>query len=439
MNDVSGLALFQEILSEKRRLVDNKLILDKKANYEYPITEVPFQIPTNWHWCYLSDISLIQEGPGIRKHQYRDEGIQFLTVTNILEDSIDLEKSKKYISLDEYEKSYKHFSINKGDIVTACSGGSWGKSAIYDLDDKIILNTSTLRLRFYNDLGVNKYLYYLTKTSYFKRSLSIHTTGQQPNYGYFHYSRIPIPLPPLSEQKRIVAILDEAFEAISKAKANAEKNLKNSKELFESYLQSVFANKCDDWEEKTLGNIAYVKSGGTPLCSNKAYWNGGTIPWYSSGELNNLYTKNPERYITQLGLDSSNAKLFPKGSLLIGMYDTAALKMSIIDRDATFNQAIAGVKPNEKLNLLFIFHAINAIRSDLLNLRRGVRQKNLSLEKIKNISLPIPALSIQKSIASRLDTLSAETKRLEVVYQKKLGSLEELKKSILQKAFAGEL
>src|SRR5690242_4056440 len=94
-------------------------------------------------------------------------------------------------------------------------------------------------------------------------------------------------------------------------------------------------------QNKKLGDITDVQSGGTPSVSNKAFWN-GDIPWYSSGELNDLYTSSPKRHITAAGLEGSNAKLFPAGSLLIGMYDTAALKMSILDRAGAFNQAIAG-------------------------------------------------------------------------------------------------
>lgn len=249
---------------------------------------------------------------------------------------------------------------------------------------------------------------------------------------------IEIPLPPLPEQKRIVAILDEAFAAIDKAKANAQKNLQNAKQLFESYLQGIFENKGEGWEEKMLGEIAFVKSGGTPSRAKKEYWD-GNIAWYSSGELNELYTKDPERQINELAINNSNAKIFPKGSLLIGMYDTAALKMSIIERDATFNQAIAGVKPNDKIDLIFILHSINSIKPDLLNLRRGVRQKNLSLEKIKNIPIFLPTIKEQRTIVQKLNVLSTETKKLEVIYQHKLNDLEELKKSVLQKAFSGGL
>ena len=157
-----------------------------------------------------------------------------------------------------------------------------------------------------------------------------------------------------------------------------------------------------DWKIKALGEIAEVQSGGTPLIAHYEYWS-GDIPWYASGELNETFTHASKSFITQQGLEQSNAKLFPKGSLLIGMYDTAALKMSILDRDAAFNQAIAGVKPNENIDLKFILYAIDSRRFEILNQRRGVRQKNLSLAKIKNIKLPIPQISEQKRIVAILD------------------------------------
>jgi type I restriction enzyme S subunit len=121
------------------------------------------------------------------------------------------------------------------------------------------------------------------------------------------------------------------------------------------------------------------------------------------------------------------------------MYDTAALKMSILDRDGAFNQAIAGVRPCDAIEMEFILHAINAVKPALLLQRRGVRQKNLSLEKIKNIVLPIPDRTQQRTVVSDLRDLSAETKRLESIYQQKLAALEALKKSFLHQAFSGEL
>jgi type I restriction enzyme S subunit len=249
---------------------------------------------------------------------------------------------------------------------------------------------------------------------------------------------IEITIAPLPEQHRIVVILDEAFDGIATAKANAEKNLQNARALFESHLQSVFTERGEGWVEKRLGDIAEVQSGGTPTVSKKEFWN-GDIPWYSSGELNRTFTTNPERHITDVGLENSNAKLFPKGALLVGMYDTAALKMSILDRDGAFNQAIAGIKPNDRIDVEFILHAINVEKPRLLLERRGVRQKNLSLGKIKEISVPLPAPEVQRDVVARLRQFAIGTQRLESLYQQKLTALDDLKKSLLHQASSGQL
>ncbi|MFT4757260.1 MAG: type I restriction enzyme S subunit [Vicingaceae bacterium] len=266
-----------------------------------------------------------------------------------------------------------------------------------------------------------------------------HRQGSTIPHVYFKdYKSEPFPLLPLTQQKQIVAILDKAFAAIDTAKANAEQNLQNAKKLFESYLQNVFSTKGDDWEKMTLGEIAIVKSGGTPSRARKEFWD-GNIAWYSSGELNNTYTTIPERHINQLAIDNSTAKRFKKGSLLIGMYDTAALKMSILDREGAFNQAISGVLPNENIDLQFILHSINSIKPEILSLRRGVRQKNLNLTKIKNIPIYLPPIKQQIKIVQKLDALSAECEKLEAIYTQKIADLDEMKKSVLQKAFSGQL
>jgi type I restriction enzyme S subunit len=189
-----------------------------------------------------------------------------------------------------------------------------------------------------------------------------------------------------------------------------------------------------DWKIKTLGEIAEVQSCGTPLKSRNEYWF-GDIPWYSSGELNETFTKEPKELITPKGLEESNAKLFPKGSLLIGMYDTATLKMSILDRDAAFYQAISGVKTNENIDLKFILFAVNSRKFEILNQRRGIRQKNLSLAKIKNIALPIPPLPEQKRIVAILDEAFEGIDRAIANTEKNLANSRELFESYLNAIF----
>jgi len=327
--------------------------------------------------------------------------------------------------VDFYHQDKPYLSIVK-------DGSGFGRVTKMEAFTSVI---GTLQYILPND-GIDlDYLNYSLMSVDFKK----YVTGAAIPHIYFKdYKNEPFLWMPLPEQQRIVSILDKAFEAIDRAKENAEENVRNTKGLFESVLRQLFEKKDKSWEERTLGEVAFVKSGGTPSRAKKEYWE-GDIAWYSSGELNDLFTKDPERHINDLAIENSNAKLFPKGSLLIGMYDTAALKMSIIDRNATFNQAIAGVKPNEQIDLVFILHYINSIKAELLSLRRGVRQKNLSLDKIKNIPVLLPPLLEQQSIVRQLKALSTETKKLEYIYKQKLNYLEELKKAILQKAFRGEL
>jgi type I restriction enzyme S subunit len=304
----------------------------------------------------------------------------------------------------------------------------------FSISGKTWVNNHAHVLRFAERATQRFVEYYLNSIS-----LEPYVSGMaQPKLNQRSLNSLSIPVPPIAEQKQIVAILDEAFEGIDSAIANTEKNLANARELFESYLNAIFTRKGDDWVEKKLGDLSEVQSGGTPLRHKSEYW-GGDIAWYSSGELNDLYTIAPQRHITNVGLDNSNAKLFPKGSLLIGMYDTAALKMSILDRDAAFNQAVAGMKPNENIDLVFMLHALNFVKPEVLSLRRGVRQKNLSLKKIKNIAVAVPRLEEQRRVVEQLASISNETQRLEAIYEQKLAALNELKQSILQRAFSGEL
>ncbi len=447
VNGVSGVELFEKLLSEKRKLISEKTILDKKDAHQYPIIDPPFEIPENWYWCYLSDISIIQEGPGIRKHQYSKEGVQFLTVTNILEGAVDIDNVKKYISRSEYDRTYKHFTLNKGDIVTACSGGSWGKSAIFDKDDRLILNTSTLRLRFFSDFGFNKYLYFLTKLQYFKDSLSKYTTGQQPNYGYYHYSRIPVPLPPLLEQKRIVEILDEVFATIDKAKANIEKNLLNVKELFESYLENVFANNTEGWVHKKLNDVFEIKP---PKVEAKSKLRENeSVTFLPMEDLNVLnyeikpikerklkevingytYFANDDVLLAKITPCFENGKIGIAKNLINGIGFGSSEYIVFRKKDEVIPE------------YLYFFLSRNSFRDEGSKRMTGaVGHKRVPKEFIEEYVIPFPkSKKEQLVVVNKLNQLDVEIKKLLEHYQHKLDNLEELQKSVLQRAFNGQL
>lgn len=240
--------LIDKLLESKKKLIKSREIyIKKQTDPFYNLEELPFEIPETWRWVQLSEVSIIQEGAGIRKHQYTDSGIQLFSVTNILDGAIDLEKKQLYVSTEEFKEKYTHLQLNKGDIVTACSGGSWGKASIYDSESVVMLNTSTLRLRFFEDIGNNYFLYYMVKCNFFKNQLQKQLVGIQPNFGYAHYSRICLPIPPLDEQKRIVAKIEELLpyvEQYDKAYSKLEVfNKKFPEDMQKSILQYAIQGK----------------------------------------------------------------------------------------------------------------------------------------------------------------------------------------------------
>ncbi len=223
---------------------------------------------------------------------------------------------------------------------------------------------------------------------------------------------------PLPEQQRIVAILDEAFAAIAKAKANAEQNLKNAKELFESYLQSVFENKGEGWEEKTLGEVIKLEYG-KPL--DKSYRKSdGLYPMYGAngekGRTNKFYCERKTIIVGRKGsageINLTEEKFWPLDVTYFVTFD------------------------EKKNDLQFLYYLLS--KQQLAKLAKGVKP-GINRNEVYNLSVSIPPLESQQAIIQKLDILSGKTKKLETIYQQRINDLEELKKSILQKAFIGEL
>lgn len=291
-----------------------------------------------------------------------------------------------------------------------------------------------------NNVTVPEYLFYcfLSKK---EELISQAVGGAQPNISQIKIKNTLIPLPSIEEQQRIVAILDEAFEAIEKAKANAEQNLKNTKELFDSYLQAIFENKGKDWEEKTLGEISKEfgrgKSKHRPRNWDKLY--GGDYPFIQTGDIRNCNHVITEYTQTYSDIGLAQSKLWPAGTICITIAANIA-ETGVLTFDACFPDSVIGLVVNDKFaDRDYVEYLLQSFKSRLQALGKGSAQDNINLKTFENRLFPFPKVSEQQSIVQKLDALSSETKKLEAIYQKKLEDLEELKKSILQKAFSGQL
>jgi type I restriction enzyme S subunit len=256
-------------------------------------------------------------------------------------------------------------------------------------------------------------------------------------------NNLPIPIPPLPEQQRIVSIIDKAFEAIDKAIENTQKNLQNAKELFESYLNKVFEND-GDWEKKSLNELYQIGSSRRVL---KSQWKTEGIPFYRGREITRIAADgfvDNELYISE----EHYAELIQKtgvpktGDIVMTAIGTIGNTHIVRDIDRFYfkDASVLWLKRISQTNSEFIrYYLKSSLFFNQLDKGNGATVDTLTIDKLQNIQLFLPQFDEQKTIVQNLDALQSETKNLEHKYQQKLIDLGELKKSILNKAFAGEL
>lgn len=268
------------------------------------------------------------------------------------------------------------------------------------------------------------------------------TGAAQPQITRQNLAPVKIPLPPLPEQKRIVSILDKAFVEIDKVKTNAEQNLKNAKELFESYLQKVFENKGDDWEEKTFKEVCAKITDGTH--QTPKYFDNGVIFLSSRNVTSGRINWDNVKYIDEKQHIEMHKRIAPKiNDILLAKNGTTGVA-AMVDRNVVFDiyVSLAHIRVLDEILPNFMLYFINSpIAKKQFNKRlKGAGVPNLHLQEIREVIINFPkSKDKQKQIIKKLNTLQTETKKLETIYQQKIADLEELKKSILQKAFNGEL
>jgi type I restriction enzyme S subunit len=280
---------------------------------------------------------------------------------------------------------------------------------------------------------------------------SEYRTGSTIPHIYFKdYKSAPVPLPPIPEQKRIVALLDTVFADLEQTRAKTEQNLKNARELFDSYLQQVFSQQGEGWVDMPLGNICNFKHGfafkseffvdksNLVLLTPGSFFEDGG---YRDREEKTKYYNGefPEEY------------LLSKGDLLVAMTEQAIGLLgssALVPENDTFlhNQRLGLVELTpeyeNKVSLTFLFHLFNTkyFRAKVQETASGLKVRHTSPKKMQVISVRLLTdLAAQEAIAQKLFEAKEHVIELELIYQQKLNSIDELKKSILQKAFSGEL
>jgi type I restriction enzyme S subunit len=337
-------------------------------------------------------------------------------------------------------KNVSFFHHNKPYLSIVKDGSGYGRVTKMDAYTSVIGTLQYLLPK--ENVDIN-YLYYYLLTIDFKK----YVAGAAIPHIYFKdYSNEPILWMPLPEQQRIVSILDNTFAAIDKAKANLQQNLQNAKELFESYLQNVFAEKGEGWEEKRLGDVCLlITDGKHGDCENQK--KSGFYFLSAKDVRNDTLLFDNARQITKEGFDETHRRTNLKPGDIC-MVNTGATigRISLAPDDprtyqATFQKSVAVIKTIP--SIIDNFYCLYLLKSDLKKLVKisaGTAVPNLLLGDLKRHTINLPtSIKHQQIIVKKLNQLSFQTKKAEKLYEQKLSDLDELKKSILQKAFAGEL
>lgn len=393
---------------------------------------------TEWKIVTLGDVCGFQNGFAFKSNLFRETGHPILRISNIQDEEVETRKVV-YFRLEDYKENLERYRVVNGDLLIAMSGGTTGKIGFNTTDQLFYLNQRVGKFE-PKDCLSKQFLFYFLSTRV-EENLRISAGSAQPNLSTEQIKGFELPLPSLPEQQRIVAILDEAFDGIATAKANAEQNLQNARALFESHLQAVFSQRGEGWKQKTLEEIATTfgrgKSRHRPRNEPKLY--GGKYPFIQTGDI-----RNSDHFITEYSQTYSEAglaqsKLWPKGTICITIAANIA-ETGILDFDACFPDSVIGVVANpEEADVEYVEYLLQSFKVRIQAMGKGSAQANINMGTFENERFPFPKVSEQKQIVEKLNSLREETQRLESIYQQKLAALDALKKSLLDQAFTGEL
>jgi type I restriction enzyme S subunit len=336
----------------------------------------------------------------------------------------------------------RRVSPRVNDILLA-KNGTTGVAAMVDRDVSFDIYVSLALLRPLDAVSPMFLLHFinspLAKMQFTKRLKGVGV----PNLHLEEIRQVEMPLPPLPEQRRIVAILDEAFDGIATAKANAEKNLQNARALFESHLQSVFTDAWRDGELVTLADLATDITDGDHMPPPKAQTG---VPFITIGnvvkdvrriDFTNTFMV-PKEYF-----DALNPNKKPKiGDVLYTVTGSFGIPVLVNEqRDFCFQRHIGLVRPKPDISSEWLFYLLMSpqIVQQAYDGATGTAQKTVSLKVLRGFEVPRISLARQQAATAKFNRLATETQRLESLYQQKLTALDDLKKSLLHQAFSGQL
>ena len=406
-------SILQEAISG--RLVPQDPNDEPERSHEFEYIDAPFDIPSNWKWCLLGDLIDMISGTSYKKGDVRTDGIRILRGGNIVNDELVLADDDVFLS-DEYASAEKN--IRKDDIIIVASTGSQkviGKPALIKQDYSKTQIGAFLRIIRAKEVKYVPYIWMIFKGAYYREHIRSLVKGTNINNIKEEYiTKLPIPLPPLAEQQRIVAKLEELFPIVEQyGKAQTELDELNAalpSRLRQSILQQAFTGELthsdvSEWTEEKLGSIADILYG-FPFQANMFNEEKKGKPII---RIRNIVPSWTHTYSTET---CDEKYLISKGDMLVGMDGNFNVRFWK-GEDAYLNQRVCRITAHAGiLHQKYLYYYLPVYLQELEENVSRTTVGHLSDKHLKNMPIPLPPLAVQQRIVAKIEELFAEIDKL---------------------------
>ncbi len=385
----------------------------------YKQTEIGI-IPEDWEVNKFNEMCWFQEGPGLRNWQFTKSGIKVINVTNLESGILNLERTDRHISLNEFHKMYEHFEIQENDIVVASSGNSYGKVAVVRNQDlPLLMNTSVIRFKPLKNLDYG-YLLTFLNSNHFKNQIDLMITGgAQPNFGPVHLNKLFIAIPPKQEQTAIATALSDIDALIGEL----DKLIAKKQGIKQATMQQLLTGKkrlagfSGEWEVKRLGELVDLYQ---PITISAKHFTESGYPVYGANGVVGFYH--------DFNHESSQVTVTCRGS-------TCGTVNKTIEKSwITGNAMVINCDNSKNIEKQFLYYLL--LNKDLSICITGTGQPQIVRSPLFNFILSIPpAIEEQTAIANILSDMDAEISQLEG-RRAKMG---ELKQGMMQELLTGRI
>lgn len=375
------------------------------------------------------------------------EGYPYITVRDVDADTgvIDFE-SCKFIPKASFDDLKRNgCQPEKGDVLFS-KDGTVGKVSLVDYEREFVVLSSLAIIRPNDEVLDARYLkYVLLSSNFLKEAIGAKTGVAIRRIVLRNLKKIAIPLPPLEEQKRIVAVLDAAFEGLDRARAHVEANLQNARELFESGLDSLIKTTDESWKCGKLSEVVgNVSTGPFGSLLHKSDYVSDEIPIVNPAHIiAGRIVPDTRKTISDETLQKLKKYILEEDDIVIG-------RRGDMGRCAVVTEIESGwlcgtgsfyIRPKDDISAEFVAHLLRTPTyiAELEEVATGATMLNISNKSLSNLTVRVPTYAVQLSILERVDKLDEIQRSLSASYRAKLDDLADLRQSLLQKAFAGEL